>query len=381
MTEDLSSFHRAWSAYVDAFMTNRSQLAASLFPEKSAQMWFGYVYSRTVLEELTAWLDDRTGPAEFGAHLRGLRSPASGLHISAVLWSYNFSCLGAALTDPDELDPERIAAVLGYWRQVHDAYRGGGPDPIIAGQSVPGNRVLAEGVVAELAAAVRPPGDLPAQRLIAGLVNYSWLMECESRQGQFTHGLYPAGPDQALLVRDFSDLSGSYYRWAPAEAATCPHGPVSIVLEVTGVEAAFDAFGVARLSPEAYDARIAGVGVVDAGGIVGDPVTWLHELRDQVRHAHPALYRTIAGWSARERFVGGAESYARIWSAFIAAADGDGADDQRLVRAPLEHAVATTLDSHLAAETEPPLWAWARRTDRPTILAPVIELVSGVRHP
>jgi hypothetical protein len=381
MTEDLSSFHRAWSAYVDAFMTNRSQLAASLFPEKSAQMWFGYVYSRSVLEELTAWLDDRTGPAEFGAHLRALRSPASGLHISAVLWSYNFGCLGAALTDPDVLDPERIAGVLDFWRHVHDAYREGGPDPIIAGQSVPANRVLAEGVVAELAAVVRPPGDLRTQRLIAGLVNYSWLMECESRQGQFTHGLYPTGPDRALLVRDFSDLSGSYYRWAPAEAGACPHGPVSIVLEVTGVEAVFDTFGVARLSPEAYDARIAGVGVVDATGIVGDPVTWLNELRDRVRRAHPALYRTIAGWSARERFIGGAESYARIWSAFITAAGGDEADDQRLVRAPLEQAVTTTLDSYLATETEPPLWTWARRTDRPTILAPVIDLVSGVCQP
>ena len=214
MTETLASFCRAWSAYVDAFMTNRSQLAASLFPEKSAQMWFGYAYSRRVLEEVTAWLDGRTDPAKFGAHLRALRSPASGLHISAVLWSYNFGCLGAALTNPDALDPERVAAVLDYWRQVHAAYREGGPDPVTAGQSVPANRVLADGVAAELAGAVHPPGDLPVQRLIAGLVSYSWLMECESRQGQFTHGLYPTGPDRALLVREFSDLSGSYYRWA-----------------------------------------------------------------------------------------------------------------------------------------------------------------------
>src|ERR1700683_1482145 len=98
MTEDLCSFHRAWSEYVDGFMTNRSQLAASLFPEKPAQMWFGYAYSRSVLEGLTAWLEDRIDPVQFGAHLRALRSPASGLHISAVLWSYNFGCLGAALT-------------------------------------------------------------------------------------------------------------------------------------------------------------------------------------------------------------------------------------------------------------------------------------------
>jgi hypothetical protein len=380
MTEDLSSFHRAWSEYVDAFMTNRSQLAASLFPEKPAQMWFGYGYSRSVLEELTAWLADRIGPAEFGAHLRALRSPASGLHISAVLWSYNFGCLEAALTEPDVLDPERIAAVLEYWRHVLAAYRAGGPDPIIAGQSVPGNWVLAEGVVAELAAGLGPPGDLRMQRLIAGLVNYSWLMECESRQGQFTHGLYRTGPDSALLVRDFSDLSGSYYGWAPAEAGACPQGPVSIVLEVTGIDAVFDTFGVARLSPEMYEARIGGVVVVDATGIASDPVAWLKELRDQVRRAHPALYRTIAGWSAKERFVGGAESYARIWSAFITAAGGDEADDRRLVREPLEQAVATTLDSYLATETEPALWAWARRTDRPTILAPVIDLVSGVRQ-
>ena len=72
-----------------------------------------------------------------------------------------------------------------------------------------------------------------------------------------------------------------------------------------------------------------------------------------------------------------------IWSAFITAAGGDEADDRRLVREPLEHAGATTLDSYLETETEtePALWAWARRTDRPTILAPVIDLVSEVRQP
>ena len=80
MTEDLCSFHRAWSEYVDGFMTNRSQLAASLFPEKPAQMWFGYAYSRSVLEGLTAWLEDRIDrDAERIGNDRALREPVQRL--------------------------------------------------------------------------------------------------------------------------------------------------------------------------------------------------------------------------------------------------------------------------------------------------------------
>jgi hypothetical protein len=232
--------------------------------------------------------------------------------------------------------------------------------------------VAGEGAVAEMAGRVRPPGDLDVQRLNGALTSYSWLMECESRQGHFTHGPYDTGRGTSLLVREFGDLSGSAYPWVTPEASVEARGRVAIVLELRDVRPEFDVFGTVRLIPETYGPNVAGVAVATEAGYEPDPVAWLTDLGQQVRRAHPRLYRIVAGWSARERFAGGARSYARLWSALVDAAGGTPEDHRRLVLAPLDEAIDTRMDRLIEAEGEPPVWEWARRADRPTIFAPLI---------
>ena len=368
------TFFAEWSRYIDGFMANRSILRSVLFPDKPEQMWFGYLYTRTVIEPLTEWLEARLAPAELGARLQAPLAPAHAVNVVGAMWNYLFASLGLVL-EGRELDVATARGVLAYWHRVHAAYTTrwdpASPVPPLSGPFQ--YRIVAPAQAERLAGLLDPAVRAGVQPLIAALANYSWLMEAESRQGTFSHGLYALADGSQLLVRCFGDLAGSTYPWLEEFDASIPAGPVALLLGLRDVEASFDLLGVVHVTPEHYAERVTGVGLLTQDGPITDCADWLVDLGTAVAKAHRHLYRIVMPWSREDRFVAGARSYARLWIPFVRLGGGTQDDVQRLVLDPLDAAVRDILPACAAAEGPPAIWTWAARTDRPTVLSPLLE--------
>lgn len=373
----LEDFYGPYSEYVDAFLKRRSTLKSSLFPEKPAQMWFGYLYARIAMERTTEWLAPRLDPVELGRSLQQVRAPANGLNVSSVLWVYMMATTGLAL-EGRKVSPETARMVLGYWKQAFEAYMERcDPPSFFPPEAAPlSYRVLDDDGIAALVERLDGGGVESAQATLAAVANYSWLLECESRQGTFGHGLYELADGRGLLVREFADLSGGLYPWMDRDAATLPTSPVAVVLGMRGVEVGFDLMGVPRIDPEMYGERTEGIAVVTEDGFVEDCSAWLQTLAEETAKAHRSLFRTTMTWGPAERFAAGARTYARIWAPFVRLR-GDEDDVRRLVLDPLDEAVKDELPAHLEREGEPPIWRWIGRQDRPTVFAPALEVIRG----
>lgn len=366
-------FYAEWSDYIERFLAGRSVLAAALFPEKPAQMWFGYEYSVPVLQGIAEWSSSRMTPEALGRSQRKLLAPATRLHFASALWSSCFGVLGARLAG-ETVDAERTVRALDFWRKAYQGYTGTATAGPPEGVRQPDQRILEPEQVAELMDRLRPVGDLDFQRVGGAITNYTWLMECESRQGTSSHGPYDTGQDTSLLVREFGDLSGAWYPWL-RDAAVKTTGRVALAIELASVDIDFDAFGTARLTPDDYADHVRRVAVVTSGGAADDPVADLRRLQAEIKSAHAALYVETASWTMRQRFEAGALSYARLWAAFVEAAGGDRDDVERLVRAPLAAAGRDHLDRHLASDVEAAIWQRVTKPDRGALLAPVLAVI------
>jgi hypothetical protein len=374
----LEQFVTEYSRYVDGFLARRSVLHSTLFPEKPAQMDFGYRVMGTIYEDLIPWLRPRLDGPSYGEVARRIRSPILAVGVTGSSWVYLFSLLRRTF-EGEPWSPKTARDVLSYWREGFETYLAnanpaGGAFPPPGGRQWDMRLLDAECVAAlvehldERAAPAAPP-------FIAAATNYSWLTEAESRQGVGAHGLYDVDGGK-LLVREFANLSADRYPWIDQDVAELPHGPISVVLRLKDVEADFDGFGVVRMDPEDYVDHLTGVAVLTADGFVDDPGTWLAEMRRNVGRAHRAAFRTIAAWDRRQRFIAGALSYTVMWIPIIELAGGTDADVRRLLLDPFHAAVDALLDEHLARTDEPRIWTWASRADRPTVFAPVIEGLS-----
>ena len=382
LDEDCTAFLQSWSAYVDHFLAARSVLSSALFPEKPAQMWFGYEYARPVLENVTEWLEGEGSPERYGSEQRHLLARANGLYLAAGIWTYTISSLGAVL-EGTSIDRERAARVLNFFPKAYASYVAqlGWQNVLDPAQDTE-NLVLATDSVTEIEEHLQPVGELNLQRIAGALANYSWLLECESRQGIFAHGLYPTSTGTRLLIREFGDLSGSTYPWVDSDILGLEPGPIALVVELSSeLEASFDAFGVGRFEPEDYGPLIRRVALVTQAGLAGDPAADLRELESNLSSSHRALYRTVAGWSARDRFIAGATSYARMWAELLIAGGGGDRECEELVYEPLREMMGEPLDRHLEPGGEIALWSWAGSDDRPTIFEPLLQTVAGSEKP
>jgi hypothetical protein len=370
---DLSpaQFSAAYSRYVDGFLAKRSVLDSTLFPEKPAQMWFGYESFGMAMGPLTAWLEERITPAELGAAFHQLGPRAPGIVPASALWIQH-----AVLTDRSLVGqawPEGAESVLAYWRRVYEMYSASFSPPGVFTSGATGfqHRLVGSEVIADAAARLDPDAVTPVGPALAAATNYSWLTEAESRQGTYNHGLYASGA-ATMLVREFVNLGATRYPWIDRTVADLPGTPISVVLRLEQVRGDFDLYGVPRLGPGSYADRITGVAVRTQDGWVGDAGAWMTALTSEVRRAHMALFRTIAGWSPRERFVAGARSYFVMWAPIVELAGGTDADVRRLLYEPLDMAIAERLPVHLERPTPAPLWGWAGGRGDETIFAPVV---------
>jgi hypothetical protein len=357
--------------YVDRFLIQRSVLTSSMFPEKPEQMWFGYRYSGPVLVRVTEWLASQQSPDAYGESLRSCPlAPANGLHLGAALWSYFLATLGRVLEGDGDPPVDELAMVSSYWSRVHVAYRERRRPFDADSTLMPNYRVLGDDTQERIASSLRPVSNGPAvQRLLAGLTSYSWLLESESRQGVFSSGMYPI-EGGAVLLRGFNDIAGSDYQWI-SQTSPMPGGQLLIALELKDVDAAFDLFGSAKLAPENYGSCIRAAAIHSASGPFDDVDGWMAATQLKLRNAHRELYRTVAGWDMRSRFVAGAMSYAKLWAALVRAGGGSTADEAALVWDPLRSHFENELHG-ISSSSPIRLWEWARADRKETILTPLL---------
>jgi hypothetical protein len=369
-----AEFSDAYSRYVDDFLARRSVLDSALFPEKPAQMWFGYETGGGALGEVTAWLRERVDAAELGDSFRCLGPHAPGVLPACALWLYHAALTGWALEERPW--PSDAGLVLDYWRRVYESYSA---DFTPAGVFMSGatafqHRLADANTVEEAVLHLDAGAANQAGPMLAAAANYSWLTEAESRQGVYSHGLYAVEEGQ-LLIREFVNLGATRYPWIDQSIADLPGTPVTVVLSLADVDGDFDIYGIPRLNPH-YADHITGVAVHAGGGWIENPATWMHRLTGDLQTAHLALYRTIAGWTPRERFIAGARSYLAMWAPVLEVVDATESEVQRLLFDPLDTAVANRLPEHLARTRPARIWSWATERGDNTIFAPVVERLS-----
>jgi hypothetical protein len=368
----LAAFSEAFSRYVDGFLARRSVLDSALFPEKPAQMWFGYETTGGALSEVTAWLRERASAAELGHSFRRLGPHAPGVLPACALWICHAALTGWALEG--RAWPSDARLVLDFWRRVYESYSA---DFTPAGVFISGadafqHQLIDRAATEDAEIHLDPSASEQAGPTVAAATNYSWLTEAESRQGTYSHGLYETDTGR-LLIREFVNLGATRYPWIDRSVADIPGTPVTVVLRLEGVDGDLDIYGVPRLDPQSYSDHVTGVAVKTEDGWVEDPATWMRDLSSELRGAHFALYRTIAGWTPQDRFVAGARSYLAMWAPLLELAGASDADVQRLLFDPLDAAVADRLPEHLA-RTEPALiWLWAAERGAKSMFSPATE--------
>lgn len=362
-SDDLRDVLLAWSRYFDGFLSNRSVVHATLFPEKPRQMWFGYEYALPELTFLAERIGETTTPESFGASQRRMLAEPSALHFTSAIWSTCFGAIGTLL-EGDEIDVERVRASLDFWTRANDAYFGGEARS-------DAHRILEDEELAVVTESLVPAPGRDVQRTLAALQSYSWLLEAESRQGASAHGPYTV-EGRTIVVREFGDLSGSYYPWVDASLMADFVGPLAVVVELEDVDVTIDAFGTTRFTPDSYGESLTRVGVIGPHGPIDDPLAVLARLRVASKGAQLALYGDVLDWTAQQRFIAGVSSYARMWECFAQAADLDAASREH-VRASLQTAIDERLAGHLAEDGVGAVWEWARDPARPTFLTPMID--------
>ncbi len=362
-----------WSLYVDEFLAARTVLSSSLFPEKPRQMLYGYRYARTAVEQITGWLQERVDGRQFGQSLRVLGSQANGLNLASVLWSYSFANLDATLNGVS-IDGDMVEDAYAFWLAAYAAYHaeaaGDALFPVNGGAI--SNQVLEAESIEQVAGKLNSAPPAGIQRLVAAVTNYSWLLECESRQGNFSHGLYSLPDGTSLFVKEFAGLKGDWYPWSRPNDLALPSTALAIVVHVRDVQARFDAFGVAKLTPEMYGEQIAGVAAYSGGEFIAADQSWLQALQGEIKRAHRGLYESVGGWDSDQRLVAGVWSYGRMYACLIEAAGGTPSDVEALVRHRLSEYTNVNPPASLAAGAESALWSWAGSTTRETIFSPIL---------
>jgi hypothetical protein len=374
--EAVDEFYGQFSTYVDGFLVRRSALSASLFPEKPAQMYYGYSWAEQAVPEITDFLARRAGAAELGGRFRAMRSPGNALSLSGGIWGYLMGTLGRELTGLP-WSTATAEQVLGYWQGVFASYTAlcDPPSrPPDRGQDYLRFAVLGDAEASSLAEQIVPSAGEAARACLAVCANYAWLLECESRQGTFSHGLY-AGKDGArLLVREFVDLSGRRYPWVEGPPEL-PAQPVAIILALREVDASFDVFGVPAVEPPSYEDHITGVAVVTDAGVEPEPELWLQRCTGAATVAHRSLFRTIVGWEARDRFLAGGRSYGRMWADVLELAGASPDEIDALVFDSLDRFAEEHLEEHLTRDGPAPIWPWIAQADRATVFEPVLAVL------
>lgn len=376
-SEDLEDFSR----YCDGLFRRRTTLAASLFPEKQAAWWLAIRYSFAVIGPLTDWLSDQFSPEEYADHLRS--TPLGAANFFCFPLHYSLARTGYLLQqdcNSTEASTTRDLEVLGYWFRFFRAAVSLQNDPPWSTTASKSSQFI---VLDRLKAQALNHTVLPISedqgpgvtRAIAQFTSYSWLLECETRSGIYSHGPYPAAAGERLLIREFQDLSGQHFPWVTLDTEL-PCQTIAIVTRVKEVALTFDLPGTVQVEPANYSANVTGLSVLIDGRPVADPIGQLSVWSAAVRRAHIVLYRKVAALTPRERFYGQSVGMLRHHERYVRAVGGSDADIERLIRQPFHAAMDNWLDAHVARTTQVPIWERVERLsqgrNQSTLFAPML---------
>lgn len=158
----------------------------------------------------------RTTPEAIAQQGKCLSSSVSPLAI--WLFGYHFLVGREVLIDVGQISAKayaaEIALVLDFWRRLAFAHRGDGRlDSSDAGAT---NDFLPSVVLQQLYEALTPVDTVIQPRLAQFLTTteaYHFRIHAGARVGQVDSGPYPLNVERILIVRDCSDLKGTYYPW------------------------------------------------------------------------------------------------------------------------------------------------------------------------
>lgn len=171
------------------------------------------------------------------------------------------------------------------------------------------------------------PGDplsVAAQRFLATVSQYGFLVSAESRISLTNSGPYRLDSDRQLLMRDFMDLGETSLPWLDDIAADMPFNNLTVAMEATGCHFHLvDDWGSFESTPEFTADRLTGIGLYTSDTLseghvpvaMDSPDTlaaMLHDLSDRAKAATDKLWLRMAGWSRDQLIDAGAISYFAI---------------------------------------------------------------------
>ncbi|PZN93314.1 MAG: hypothetical protein DCF31_13045 [Alphaproteobacteria bacterium] len=171
------------------------------------------------------------------------------------------------------------------------------------------------------------PGDalsVAAQRFLATVSQYGFLVSAESRISLTNSGPYRLDADRQLLMRDFMDLGETSLPWLDDIAADMPFNNLTVAMEATGCNFHLvDDWGSFEATPEFTTDRLTGIGIYASDTLSEGHVpvamdspealaAMLHDLSDRAKVATDRLWMRMAGWSRDQLIDAGAISYFAI---------------------------------------------------------------------
>lgn len=316
-------------------MTRRSGFTSEIFP------MLPYM-SMSVIEDFHSYPErvraiDAAMPAEeIGARLRSKPGLASPLWIWMV--GYHYLCGRELLIHMGKLAPNEdvddVRTVVDFWRRLALSHRGDGTlDYKDAGFT---NLYLPDPEVAALRETLQPLDTSTGKelrQLNAALSGYCFMYFTDSRVGICDNGPYPAGENEATLVRDFLSLDSGPFSYPWAEERDPGVSGVTLTLQYTpGAFSYFEIndWGTTFTEPENFFSAVKSASAIaryrDGSSEVLNPDEW-PELAKRVGAEHLKLYQTFSDMDRDSRILAATRMYTWGLRPFAKLAGVDGSID------------------------------------------------------
>ncbi len=252
----------------------------------------------------------RTTPEQIAQ--RGKRLGSSVSPLAIWLFGYYFLLGREVLIDFGRVSPrdhvDDMAVVLDFWRRLAFTHRGDGRlDNSDAGAT---NTFLPPATVQEIYEALIPVDGVIQPRLLQFLTTteeYLVRVHAGARIGGVDSGPYPLNVERVLIVRDYSDLKGTYYPWRDV-VADLPYRTCAIAMT-------FDAedFQTLELSdyseihtiPPEYPSRIREIAFIGGQEGVGRvlPITEMEWLTRSMKKVQPKIENWFSHRTWQEQII------------------------------------------------------------------------------
>lgn len=369
--EVIHRYGRAHAAHMAG--EQRALMRSPMFDlHRRSSLGWTVLYDRAP-ELIRRWSAVTTG-AQLGQRVRRLGSRPYTLQPMMVLCAYLAERQqrlmdaglrwGAAYEEPD---PEGLAAVTLWWRELQLFSRGDGS--LFPEDRDGATALLTAKESAQLASRAEERSASSSQhvrRLAATVELYNLIVHGEQRDGTYGHGPYLLSDGTVLVVKEFNDLDNRQLSW------TGDHSSLGIAALVIGsvhssASGRGDLFGsfVVDAPDEQQQPRTVVLALDDQGRAHRLDDAEIADLTTRAAAAQQSLFVTVAGWPDVARVSYGAELFGNHAAAIENACLGAAADaalvgefaaaGERLASALL-HSEIPSIWAHFASHDGPLYW-------------------------